>query len=78
MHTVDPIYFEHGSYLAPDQGGEKAYRLLSDAMAQTGRVARRDGQPQQRKLGADPVCTGRPDSSVHVLQKRNPRLHGRT
>jgi DNA end-binding protein Ku len=36
---VDPIYFEKTYYLGPDKGGEKAYRLLSDAMLKTGRVA---------------------------------------
>src|SRR5687767_8268143 len=36
---VDPIYFEGAYYLGPDKGGEKAYKLLSDAMRQTGRCA---------------------------------------
>ena len=36
---VDPIYFEKTYYLGPDKGGEKAYRLLTDAMKQAGRVA---------------------------------------
>jgi len=36
---VDPIYFDRPYYLAPDKGGEKAYRLLGEAMKQTGRVA---------------------------------------
>ena len=36
---VDPIYFEKTYYLGPDKGGEKAYRLLSDAMKESGRVA---------------------------------------
>ena len=36
---VDPIYFEKTYYLGPDKGGEKAYRLLSDAMQKSGRVA---------------------------------------
>jgi len=39
IKQVDPIYYEGASYLAPDKGGEKAYRLLCDAMKQTGRVA---------------------------------------
>ena len=39
LPTVDPNYFEKGYYLGPDKGGEKAYRLLADAMAQTNRVA---------------------------------------
>ena len=36
---VDPIYFEKTYYLGPDKGGEKAYRLLTDAMVKAERVA---------------------------------------
>lgn len=39
LEQVDPIYFEKSYYLGPDKGGDKAYRLLSDAMEQAGRVA---------------------------------------
>ena len=39
LAQVDPIYFEKTYYLGPDKGGEKAYRLLSDAMTKTERVA---------------------------------------
>jgi DNA end-binding protein Ku len=39
LKKVDPIYFEDTYYLGPDKGGEKAYRLLADAMAKTDRVA---------------------------------------
>lgn len=39
INLVDPVYYEGASYLAPDKGGEKAYRLLCDAMKKTGRVA---------------------------------------
>jgi DNA end-binding protein Ku len=39
LASVDPIYFEKTYYLGPDKGGEKAYRLLTDAMAKTERVA---------------------------------------
>ena len=39
LAQVDPIYFEKTYYLGPDKGGEKAYRLLSDAMKKAGRVA---------------------------------------
>ncbi len=39
LPTVDPIYFERTYYLGADKGGEKAYRLLAEAMAKTGRVA---------------------------------------
>jgi len=36
---VDPIYFEKSYYLGPDKGGDRSYRLLAEAMKQTGRVA---------------------------------------
>ncbi len=39
IKEVDPVYYENASYLAPDKGAEKAYRLLCDAMKKTGRVA---------------------------------------
>ena len=39
LADVDPIYFEKTYYLGPDKGGEKAYRLLADAMKTGGRVA---------------------------------------
>ena len=39
LDKVDPIFFEKTYYLGPDKGGEKAYRLLADAMTQSGRVA---------------------------------------
>jgi DNA end-binding protein Ku len=39
LAQVDPIYFEKTYYLGPDKGGEKAYRLLAEAMVKAGRVA---------------------------------------
>ena len=39
LPQVDPVYFEKSYYLGPDKGGEKAYRLLTDAMTQAGKVA---------------------------------------
>src|SRR5882724_5867641 len=39
LAQVDPIYFERTHYLGPDKGGEKAYRLLAEALAQSERVA---------------------------------------
>src|SRR5262249_38627146 len=32
---VDPIYFEGAYYLGPDKGGDRAFRLLVEAMRQT-------------------------------------------
>ncbi len=39
LDEVDPIYFENAHYLGPDKGAEKAYRLLVEAMRDTGMVA---------------------------------------
>jgi len=39
LDTVDFVYIEKSYYLGPDKGGHKAYRLLSEAMQETGRVA---------------------------------------
>ena len=39
ISTVDPVYFEKAYLLGPDKGGQKAYRLLSEAMAQAGKGA---------------------------------------
>jgi DNA end-binding protein Ku len=38
MGEVDPIYFDHPYYLVPLKGGEKAYRLLAEIMARTGKA----------------------------------------
>ena len=39
LSDIDPIYYDHPYYLAPGTGGGKPYRLLVDAMRETGRVA---------------------------------------
>lgn len=39
LEKVDPIYFEKSFYLGPDKGGDRPYRLLSEAMKKTGRAA---------------------------------------
>jgi len=35
---IDPIYYDHNYYLAPTAGGAKAYRLLLDAMRESGKI----------------------------------------
>jgi DNA end-binding protein Ku len=39
LEQIDPIYFDHPYYLAPAQGGVKAYELLRQAMEGAGKVA---------------------------------------
>src|SRR5215467_13550628 len=36
---VDPLYFEGAYYLGPEKGGERAFRLLGEAMRQTKQCA---------------------------------------
>jgi DNA end-binding protein Ku len=38
LDKIDPVYFDKAYYLGPEKGGEKAYRLLSEAMRETGRA----------------------------------------
>lgn len=37
--SVDPVFFDKAYYLGPDKGGDRAYRLLAEAMRQTGKWA---------------------------------------
>jgi DNA end-binding protein Ku len=39
IEKVDPLYFEKASYVGPDKGGDKPYRLLAEAMRKTRRAA---------------------------------------
>ena len=39
LSDIDPIFYDHPYYLAPGTGGAKPYRLLLDAMRESGRVA---------------------------------------
>lgn len=39
LSQIDPIFYDHPYYLAPGTGGAKPYRLLLEAMEETGRVA---------------------------------------
>jgi DNA end-binding protein Ku len=39
LEQIDPIYYDHPYYLAPDKGAAKAYKLLLDAMQEADKVA---------------------------------------
>ena len=65
IKQVDPVYYDGAYYLAPDKGGEKAYRLLCDAMKQTGRVA----VAKWAARGKQYLVLLRPLKNVIVLQQ---------
>jgi DNA end-binding protein Ku len=39
LSQIDPVFYDHPYYLAPGTGGAKPYRLLLEAMRETGKVA---------------------------------------
>ena len=39
LDEIDPVFYDHPYYLAPDTGAEKAYKLLMEAMRETGKIA---------------------------------------
>jgi DNA end-binding protein Ku len=39
LTEIDPLYYEHSYYVAPDEGGTKAFVLFRDALKEVGRVA---------------------------------------
>jgi DNA end-binding protein Ku len=39
LEDIDPLFFDHPYYLVADKGAEKAYRLLVDAMEESGKAA---------------------------------------
>ena len=38
LREIDPVYFDRSYYLAPDDGGEKPYALLREALRATNRI----------------------------------------
>lgn len=62
---VDRVYVEKSYFLGPDKGGERAYRLLAEALKQTGRVA--VGQYAAR--GKQYVVSVRPEENGLVMEQ---------
>src|SRR5689334_4516948 len=62
---VDPVYFEKSYYLGPDKGGDRPYRLLAEAMRETGRAA----LARYRARGKDYLVLLRPFEKGLVLQQ---------
>lgn len=65
LEEVDPIYFEKSFYLGPDRGGDRPYRLLAEAMKQTGRAA----LARYAARGKDQLVLLRPFEGGLILQQ---------
>jgi len=65
LDRVDPIYYEKASYLGPDRGGDKPYRLLAEAMRKTGRAA----LARYAARGKDYLVLLRPYAGGLILQQ---------
>lgn len=63
QEDIDPIYFERSYYLAPDESGVKAYRVLLEALRRSERVA--IGKVTIREK--ERLCAVRPTDEVLVL-----------
>src|SRR5438445_311551 len=74
-HEIDPIYYEKSYYLAPDEGGQKAFRLLHDTMDETTKAAvGKDVIKEKDNLvavrphaGLRPCANGTADANLHNL-----------
>jgi DNA end-binding protein Ku len=65
LDKVDPIYFEKSYYVGPDKGGPKPYRLLAEAMRETGRAA----LARYAARGKDYVVLLRPFRNGIIMQQ---------
>lgn len=63
--TVDAVLYEKAYYLGPDKGAERAYRLLSDSLRQTGLTA----VAQYRARGKEYLVIIRPIQTGLVMQQ---------
>jgi DNA end-binding protein Ku len=63
LEQIDPIYYDHSYYLAPSTGGAKAYRLLLDAMRESGKV----GIGRVVLRSKQQLCALRPTGDVLTL-----------
>jgi DNA end-binding protein Ku len=63
LADIDPLYYDHSYYLAPTAGGAKAYRLLLDAMRESGKV----GIGRVVLRSKQQLCALRPTEGVLTL-----------
>ena len=67
LRSIDPLFFDASYYLVPDARGEKAYRLLLDAMNESGRV----GIARVVMRTKQYLCAVRPVGDALVLTTMN-------
>jgi len=67
LADIDPIYFDHPYYLAPNTGAAKSYRLLLDAMEAAGKV----GIARVVLRSKQQLCAIRPSDGVLVMSTMN-------
>ena len=65
LEKVDPVFYEKSYYLGPDKGGDRPYRLLAEAMRETGRAA----LARYRARGKDYLVLLRPFEQGLVMQQ---------
>jgi DNA end-binding protein Ku len=65
LSKVDPVYFEKSWYLGPDKGGDRSYRLLAEAMKETGRA----GLARYSARGKDQLVLLRPFEGGLIMQQ---------
>lgn len=65
VEEIDPIYFEKPYYLIPGKGGEKAYRLLLQALEDTGSVGIAEFMLRTREH----ICVLKPYNNVLMLEQ---------
>jgi DNA end-binding protein Ku len=63
ISEIDPIYYDHSYYLAPAAGGAKPYRLLLEAMKESGKV----GIGRVVLRSKQQLCALRPTGDVLTL-----------
>lgn len=65
LDTVDPLYFDNGYYLGPDEGAQRAYRLLARALEN----ARFAAVAKYTNRGRQNLILLRPLSGALVMQQ---------
>ena len=65
LASVDRLYLDKAYYLGPGKGGDKAYRLLSEALKKTGRA----GLGQYAARGRQHLVLLRPRDGVLVMEQ---------